>query len=73
MSEYLAIPAFGAALRTPDYYAKILAILAVLRPAATLRVCAAHLNSAGFTTPSGKPFTRERVANFLQSSAATAA
>jgi hypothetical protein len=70
MSTYQAVPAFGARHRTPDFYAKINAILAILRPAATLRVCAAHLNAAGFTTPSGKPFTRERVATYLKSTAA---
>lgn len=72
MSIHKAVPAFGSRLNTQPYYDSLNAIIATLRPATTLRTIADHLNSAGFTTPSGKPFTRERVANYLQSTAASA-
>jgi hypothetical protein len=67
MSALQAKPAFGAKKMLPEYYSAVNSILAVLRPVATLRVMAAHLNNAGYSTPSGLPFDRQRLAAYLRS------
>jgi hypothetical protein len=61
-----AAPGFGQKLKTPDYYAQVRDIIAVLRGHSTLRTIAAHLTAQGFATPTGLPFTRDRLATFLK-------
>jgi hypothetical protein len=70
MSTLKARPAFGAKQNLPEYYTAVNSIISVLRETATLRTIAAHLNKQAFVTPTGKPWTRERVATYLQSTAA---
>ena len=62
----LAPVGFGQKLHTADYYSDILGIVSVLRPMSSLRTIAQHLNNLGFSTPSGLPFTRDRVATFIR-------
>ena len=66
MTTLQSRPSFGGKLKQPEFYASVDSILAVLRPTATLRVMAEHLNRAGFTTPSGLIWTRSRVASYLR-------
>jgi hypothetical protein len=66
MRALAAIPAFGMPLRTPDYYATVDGIIAVLRPYSTLRTISNHLNSLALQTPSGKDWNRERVAQYIR-------
>lgn len=66
-----APPAFGGRLKADEYYVAINSIISVMRGVATLRSIADHLNHAGFTTPSSVPWTRTRLANYLNSSAVT--
>jgi hypothetical protein len=66
MSTQIVKPSFGGRLKAPDYYESIDSILKLLRPVASLRVMAQHLANAGFTSPSGLPWTRERVAYYLR-------
>jgi hypothetical protein len=61
-----AAPGFGSKLKTPDYYSQVGDIISVLRGHSTLRTIAAHLTAQGFTTPTGLPFTRDRLATFLK-------
>jgi len=72
-NAYAAIPRFSGKLNVPAYYTAVLQVINTLRPLATLRTVATALNSAGFTTPSGLPFTRDRVQAFLRFSATPAA
>jgi hypothetical protein len=72
-NPYAAVPRFGGKLKQPAYYASVLQVIQTLRPMATLRTVANALNSAGFVTPSGLPFTRDRVQAFLRFSATPAA
>jgi hypothetical protein len=72
-NPYAAIPRFSGKLNVPAYYTSVLHVINTLRPMATLRTVANALNSAGFTTPSGLPFTRDRVQAFLRFSATPAA
>lgn len=65
MSNY-ARPAFGAAKRTPDYYAQIRAYIETLRTTATMREIAANMNRMGWTSPAGKPWVRQTVMNFMR-------
>lgn len=67
MSTLQAKPEFGAKKMLPEYYTTVNSIIAVLRPVATLRVMAEHLNNAGLSTPSGLPFDRQRLAAYLRS------
>jgi hypothetical protein len=60
-------PNFGGRWRTEDYYTKITAILRILKGKSSLRIMAMHLNSQGFTTPRGMPFTRDRLVRFIKS------
>lgn len=62
-----AVPAFGGRLRTADYYAAVSGIIRILRGKSTLRVISQHLNSQGFTTPTGLPFNRDRLVRFIKS------
>jgi hypothetical protein len=61
-----AAPGFGCKLKTDDYYAACWSIINVLRGHSTLRVIASHLAAQGFTTPTGLPFTRDRLATFIK-------
>lgn len=60
-------PRFGGPLQTPEYYQSVSAICNVLRDYSTLATIALHLNAQGILSPSGKPFNKQRVANFLRS------
>ena len=60
-------PSFGGRLKTADYYAKVSAIVRILKGRSSLRIMAMHLNSQGFTTPRGLPFTRDRLVRFMKS------
>jgi hypothetical protein len=66
MSTFKAAPAFGGKHNLPAYYATVDSIIAVLRPASSLRLIAAHLNTHGFKTPSGMDWSRDRVANYIR-------
>lgn len=66
MANTFAIPAYGAPLRIPEYYRDLDAILAVLRPFASLRTCANHLNNSDIRTPSGLRWSKQAVANYLR-------
>lgn len=63
-----ANPGFGAKLNTPTYYTQVKQIIAVLRPASSLRVICNHLNAQEFKTPTGLVWTRDRLANFIRTS-----
>jgi hypothetical protein len=60
-------PSFGGALQTPEYYQAVSSVIQVLRDYSTLNTIAGHLNSQGFLSPSGKPWNKQRTANFLRS------
>jgi hypothetical protein len=66
MHSLHAVPQFGGRLNVPAYYESVNSIIQTLRPHATLRVIAAHLSTAGFLTPSGKEWSRERVAAYIR-------
>jgi hypothetical protein len=72
LTQHAAIPQFGGKLDTAAYYDAVTSIIKVMRPMATLRTVADHLKLAGFVTPSGLTWNRERLANFLRSTAVTA-
>lgn len=60
-------PTFGGRLQAPDFYIAVSNIVAVLRDYSTLTTIAGHLNAQGFQSPSGKPWNKTRVANFVRS------
>ena len=66
MNSFKAAPAFAGRHNTPEYYTMVSSILSVLRGKSTLRTQADHLNGAGFLTPSGMPWTRTRVADYIR-------
>lgn len=66
-----ACPGFGTPMQLPEYYEKVSALVAALKPFSTLRHIALHLNKEGFQTPSGKSWNRQTVANFVRSSGYT--
>lgn len=66
MHNLHAVPQFGGKLNLPAYYESVNSIIQTLRPQATLRLVAAHLTTAGFLSPSGKEWTRERVAAYIR-------
>jgi hypothetical protein len=66
MSALHATPRFGGKLNNPAYYDSVSGVIRVLRPASSLRIIANHLNKAGFQTPSGLVWNRERVANYIR-------
>lgn len=72
LTSHAATPQFGGKLNTAAYYDSINSIIKVMRPMATLRTVASHLNTAQFLTPSGLTWNRERLANYLRSTAITA-
>ena len=67
MSATNAIPAFGGRLKTPEYYTAISNIVRILKGKSTLRTISQHLNSQGFTTPTGLPFNRDRLVRYIKS------
>lgn len=66
MSVLKALPKFGGKKNNPAYYASVDSIVGLLRPAATLRTIAEALNTAGFLSPSGLSWTRERVSCYIR-------
>jgi len=60
------VPAFGKPLRTPQYFDAVDRMIAVLRPHATLRIIAQHMQDAGFRTPANLDWTRMRVAAYIR-------
>ncbi|KFC67751.1 hypothetical protein FG94_02888 [Massilia sp. LC238] len=60
-------PSFGGRLRTEAYYTKTSNVIRILRGRSSLRIISQHLNSQGFTTPTGLPFTRDRLARYIKS------
>lgn len=62
-----ASPGFGTPKQLPTYYQQVSSIVSVLKPYSTLRVIACHLTAQGFTTPMGKAWCRQSVANFIRS------
>jgi hypothetical protein len=60
-------PAFGGRLRASAYYDQILAFVTPLRETQTLNAICTALNTAGLTTPSGLPWNKVRLSNFLRS------
>jgi hypothetical protein len=60
-------PTFGGRARAPAYYDQILAFITPLRETLTLNAICTALNTAGLTTPSGLPWTKGRLANFIRS------
>ena len=69
MSIQQAKPAFGQRKRTSDYYAQTSAFINSLRATTTLRDIAAMMNRAGMTSPAGKPWVKQTVANFVRNKA----
>lgn len=67
------MPQFGAKLKPAQYYTTVRDIYNTLRPVASLRVISQHLNAANLTTPTGLPFNRVRLANFIRGSAPASA
>lgn len=63
---YSRPPGFGTKLMTDDYYSRVDAIIATLRPTASRSVIAAHLNKCGFRTPRNLPWDRQRLGNYLR-------
>jgi hypothetical protein len=64
-------PTFGGKLRDTSYYAQVTNIIRILRDKTSLRLIAEHLNRNQFTTPSGLPWTRARVSEYIKSTAFT--
>lgn len=64
-----AKPTFGGKLKQPAYYSEVRAFIESLRDTKTQRHIALMLNSAGYRTPTGRPFDRQGVANFLRNTA----
>jgi hypothetical protein len=62
---YARPPGFGTKLCVDDYYTRVEAIISTLRPTASRAVISQHLNRAGFVTPRGLPWDRQRLANFM--------
>lgn len=62
-----ARPAFASKKMQPAYYAQITAYVQSLQPTKTLRQIADLLNQAGYRSPTGLPFDRQRVANIMRS------
>lgn len=66
MSLYSVRPAFGAPRKSLRYYEDCSAIIRTLRPIASLKIIAQHLQSAGLRTPLDGDWTRQSVANFVR-------
>jgi hypothetical protein len=59
-------PTFGGRKQHSTYYGAVNAIVCQLRETHTLRAISETLNGSGFTTPSGLPFNRLRLANYIR-------
>ena len=57
---------FGGKTKSDEYFKAVNAVIAVLRPYSTLRTISEHLNSQHLTTPTGLPWTKQRVATYLR-------
>lgn len=66
MSMLQARPGFGTKKMLPIYYSQIDGIVRVLRPVCTLRVIAQHITQAGFKTPNGHVFDRQKLSTYLR-------
>jgi hypothetical protein len=66
MLNQKARPEFGKPLMQPAYYASVRAFVESLRETTTQRNIADQLNRAGYRSPTGKPWDRQKVANFLR-------
>ncbi|MQA39624.1 hypothetical protein [Rugamonas aquatica] len=66
MSALHAPPTFGGKLNNDRYYEAVISTISALRPASSLRTIADHLTTAGFLTPSGLPWNRRRVSDFIR-------
>jgi hypothetical protein len=66
MSSFKAAPGFGSKHNLPHFYTTVNSVIAVLRPASSLRLIANHLNAHGFRTPSGLEWNRDRVATYIR-------
>ena len=64
-----AYPAYGGRLRTPEFYEQTNKIVNTLRGRVSLAVIARHLTNQKFQTPSGKEWTKDRLAAYLKSNA----
>jgi len=60
-------PTFGGPLQDDDYYIAVSSVISVLREYSTLATISQHLNAQGFLSPSGKPWNKQRTANFIRS------
>lgn len=69
MSIETATFSFGGKRMTPDYYQAVNRIIRTLRPVASLRTLADHLNQAGYQTPTGLSWDRDRLSNYLRTTA----
>lgn len=64
-----AKPKFGGKLKQPSYYSEIRAYIDALRDTKTQRQIALMLNTTGSRTPTGKPWDRQAIANFIRNTA----
>lgn len=64
-----ASPAYGGRMRTPEFYETTNRVINVLRGRVTLAVIAQHMTNQKFQTPSGKEWTKDRLAAYLKSNA----
>jgi hypothetical protein len=60
-------PKFGGKLKSDAYFKAVNSVIALLRPYSTLKTISEHLNSQHLTTPTGLPWTKQRVATYLRS------
>lgn len=67
MLNHDARPAFAAKKKQPDYYLSVQAFVQSLQTTKTLRQIAELLNQAGYRSPTGLPFDRQRVSNIMRS------
>ena len=59
-------PTFGARHQDAAYYLSVFDIIDIFRLTSTLREMADSLNLLGLSTPTGLPWTRTRVSNFIR-------
>jgi hypothetical protein len=69
MLQTYAKPSFGGRARPLEWYTEVSGIIATLRDTASQATIADHLNKSGFSTPRGRPWNRESVANYLRNTA----
>lgn len=62
-----ARPAFASKKMQPDYYRQIQSFIKSLQATKTLRQIADLLNQAGYRTPTGMLWDRQRAANIMRS------